>query len=193
MAGTLTTLLVSGLLAQAPGGFTFEGREDSARTEQPDGFFIQGPLPFTDLSERGAGSASLQVEDRVSLPGATYGDVGTLSATFRLGAVVYRVELARPGFPPAQAQGRAPSGPLPQPPPHTIQGGVLLDVPLYGDSGLGWSAMTRTHAAAAAPRAPAPPTWPPRAGAVRRRRPARGTRWASPEAAATSSAAPRAA
>ena len=149
MAGTLTTLLVSGLLAQAPGGFTFEGREASARTEQPDGFFIQGPLPFTDLSERGAGSASLQVEDRVSLPGATYGDVGTLSATFRLGAVVYRVELARPGFPPAQAQGRAPSGPLPQPPPHTIQGGVLLDVPLYGDSGLGWSAMTRTHAAAA--------------------------------------------
>ncbi len=70
MAGTLTTLLVSGLLAQAPGGFTFEGREASARTEQPDGFFIQGPLPFTDLAERGSGSASLQVEDRVSLPSA---------------------------------------------------------------------------------------------------------------------------
>jgi hypothetical protein len=149
MAGTFTTLMLSGLLAQAPGGFTFEGREASARTEQPDGFFIQGPLPFTDLAERGSGSASLQVEDRVSLPGATWGDVGQLSATFRLGAVVYRVELARPGFPPAQALSRAPSGPLPQPPPHTIQGGVLLDVPLYGDSGVGWTAMTRTHAAAA--------------------------------------------
>ncbi|WP_164017291.1 hypothetical protein [Pyxidicoccus trucidator] len=149
MAGPFTTLLLSGFLAASPGGFTFEGREASARTERPDGFFIHGPLPFTDLAERGTGSASLSVEDRVSLPGATYGDLGQLSATFRLGVVEYRVELTRPGFPPPQVRGQAASGPLPRPPPHAIGGGVLLDIPLYGDSGLGWAAMTRTHAAAA--------------------------------------------
>ncbi|NOK02609.1 MULTISPECIES: hypothetical protein [Myxococcus] len=147
MAGPFTTFVLSGLLAAAPGGFTFEGREASARTEQPDGFFIQGSLPFTDLAERGTGSASLTVEDRVSLPGATFGDKGTLEASFRLGATEYRVELMRPGFPPEQGQGG--SGPLPRPPQHAIGGGVLLDVPLYGDSGLGWAAMTRTHAAVA--------------------------------------------
>ncbi|MBZ4416975.1 hypothetical protein [Myxococcus sp. RHSTA-1-4] len=149
MAGPFTTLLLAGLLATSPGGFTFEGREASARTERPDGFFIQGPLPFTDLAESGSGSASLSVEDRVSLPGATYGDLGQLSATFRLGGVEYRVELTRPGFPPPQALGRAVSGPLPPPPPHAIGGGVLLDVPMYGDSGLSWAVMTRTHAAVA--------------------------------------------
>lgn len=149
MAGPFTTLLLSSLLATSPGGFTFEGQEALARTERPDGFFIQGPLPFTDLAERGFGSASLSVEDRVSLPGATYGDVGQLSATFRLGGAEYRVELTRPGFPPPQVWGRTVSGPLPRPPPHAIGGGVLLDVPLYGDSGLGWAAMTRTHAAVA--------------------------------------------
>ncbi|MCY1015256.1 hypothetical protein [Pyxidicoccus sp. MSG2] len=150
MAGPFfSTFLLSGFLAATPGGFTFEGREASARTEQPDGFFIQGPLPFTDLAEDGTGSASLSVEDRVSLPGATYGDKGQLAATFRLGGVEYRVELTQPGFPPPQVRGQAASGPLPRPPPHTIGGGVLLDVPLYGDSGLGWAAMTRTHAAVA--------------------------------------------
>jgi hypothetical protein len=149
MAGPFTTLLLSGLLATSPGGFTFEGPEALARTGRPDGFFIQGPLPFTDLAERGFGSASLSVEDRVSLPGATYGDVGQLSATFRLGGAEYRVELTRAGFPPPQVLGRAVSAPLPRPPPHAIGGGVLLDVPLYGDSGLGWAAMTRTHAAVA--------------------------------------------
>ncbi|MFP2958298.1 hypothetical protein ACLEPN_10780, partial [Myxococcus sp. 1LA] len=149
MAGPFTTYLLSGLLAAAPGGFTFEGREASARTEQPDGFFVQGSLPFTDLAETGTGSASLTVEDRVDLPGATFGDKGTLEASFRLGATEYRVELTQPGFPPEQARQQAVSGPLPRPPQHTIGGGVLLDVPLYGDSGLGWSAMTRTHAAVA--------------------------------------------
>jgi hypothetical protein len=149
MAGPFTSFLLSGVLAASPGGFTFEGREASARTERPDGFFIQGPLPFSDLSERGVGSASLTVEDRVELPGATYGDLGQLSATFRLGVVEYRVELTRPGFPPLQVRGQTTPGPLPRPPPHAIGGGVLLDVPMYGDSGLGWSAMTRTHASVA--------------------------------------------
>ncbi|MCP3103186.1 hypothetical protein LZ198_30330 [Myxococcus sp. K15C18031901] len=149
MAGPLTTLLLSGLLAAAPGGFTFEGRQASARTEQPDGFFIQGPLPFTDLAESGTGSATLSVDDRVSAPEATYGDQATFSATFRLGVTEYRVELSQAGFPPLQRYEPAPSLPLPAPPPHTVGGGVLLSVPLYGDSGLGWAAMTRSHAAIA--------------------------------------------
>ncbi|MCE9666834.1 hypothetical protein LY474_03315 [Myxococcus stipitatus] len=149
MAGPLTTFLLSGILAAAPGGFTFEGRTASARTEQPDGFFIQGPLPFTDLAESGTGSATLDVQDRVDLPEATYGDQAAFSATFRLGATEYRVELSQAGFPPLQRFQPAPSQPLPAPPPHTIGGGVLLGVPLYGDSGLGWAAMTRTHAAIA--------------------------------------------
>ena len=149
MAGPISTFFLSGLLAAAPGGFTFEGLEASARTGQPDGFFIQGSLPFTDLAESGTGSASLTVEDRVSLPGATFGDKGQLEASFRLGATEYRVELTQPGFPPEQASGQGASGPMPRPPPHAIGGGVLVDVPLYGDSGLGWTAMTRTHAAMA--------------------------------------------
>ncbi len=149
MAGPISTFFLSGLLAAAPGGFTFEGLEASARTGQPDGFFIQGSLPFTDLAESGTGSASLTVEDRVSLPGATFGDKGQLEASFRLGATEYRVELTQPGFPPEQAPGQGASGPMPRPPPHAIGGGVLVDVPLYGDSGLGWTAMTRTHAAIA--------------------------------------------
>ncbi|NTX36236.1 hypothetical protein HUA74_14005 [Myxococcus sp. CA051A] len=149
MAGPLTAFLLSGLLAAGPGGFTFEGRQASARTEQPDAFFIQGPLPFTDLAESGRGSADLTVEDRVDAPEATYGDKASFFASFRLGATDYRVELSQAGFPPAQALAQAPSRPLPPPPPHTVAGGVLLNVPLYGNSGLGWSAMTRTHAAVA--------------------------------------------
>ncbi|NVJ28093.1 hypothetical protein HUW62_43485, partial [Myxococcus sp. AM011] len=100
MAGPLTTFLLSGLLAAGPGGFTFEGRQASARTEHPDGFFIQGPLPFTDLAETGRGSAELTVEDRVDLPEATYGDKAAFSSLFRLGATDYRVELSHAGFPP---------------------------------------------------------------------------------------------
>lgn len=149
MAGPLTTLLLSGVLASGPGGFTFEGQEASARTRRPDGFLIQGALPFTDLTESGTGSAELSVEDRVALPEATYGDKVTFSSSFRLGVSEYRVELSQAGFPPAQAHSQAPSRPLPPPPPHPIAGGVLLDVPIYGDTGLGWSAMTRSHAAVA--------------------------------------------
>nr|BDT33524.1 hypothetical protein MFMH1_31930 [Myxococcus sp. MH1] len=148
MAGPLTTLLLSGVLAAGPGGFTFEGREASAGTERPDGFFIQGPLPFTDLAESGTGSAELTVEDRVDLAQATYGDKAAFQATFRLGNTEYRVELAQAGFPPAQARSQASSS-VPPAPRHTVGGGVLLNVPIYGDSGLGWSVMTRSHAAVA--------------------------------------------
>ncbi|WP_342381046.1 hypothetical protein NVS55_15340 [Myxococcus stipitatus] len=149
MAGPLTAWLLSGVLASGPGGFTFEGQQASARTRQPDGFFIQGSLPFTDLAESGTGSAELSVEDRVPLQEATYGDKATFSSSFRLGASEYRVELSQAGFPPVLAHSQAPSRPLPAPPPHPVVGGVLLDVPLYGETGLGWSAMTRSHAAVA--------------------------------------------
>ncbi|WP_244238297.1 hypothetical protein [Corallococcus terminator] len=142
---------MSGVLAAAPGGdgFTFEGRQASARTEQPGGYFIQGPLPFSDLTERGTGQMSLSVEDRVGLANATFGDKAQLSANLRIGGADYRVELTQTGFPPAQAMARAPEGPLPRPPPHLIEGGVLMGTPLYGDSGLGWRATTRAHAAMA--------------------------------------------
>ncbi|AGC44343.1 hypothetical protein MYSTI_03027 [Myxococcus stipitatus DSM 14675] len=149
MAGPLTAFLLSGLLAAGPGGFTFEGQEARARTKQPDGFFIQGSLPFTDLAESGTGSAELSVEDRVPLQEATYGDKATFSSSFRLGASEYWVELSQAGFPPVLTHSQAPSRPLPSPPPHPVVGGVLLDVPIYGDTGLGWSAMTRSHAAVA--------------------------------------------
>ncbi|RKH66069.1 hypothetical protein [Corallococcus llansteffanensis] len=151
MAGTITSILLSGVLAAGPGGdgFTFEGREASARTDQPDGYFIQGPLPFSDLAERGTGQASLSVEDRVGMANATFGDQAQLSASLRVGGVDYRIELTQAGFPPVQAMARAPAGPLPRPPPHVIEGGVLMGTPLYGDSGIGWRATTRAHAAMA--------------------------------------------
>ncbi|MCY1045405.1 hypothetical protein OV208_29080 [Corallococcus sp. bb12-1] len=142
---------MSGVLAAAPGGdgFTFEGRQASARADQPGGYFIQGPLPFSDLAERGTGQASLSVEDRVGMANATFGDKAQLSANLRIGGADYRVELTQTGFPPAQAMARALEGPLPRPPPHLIEGGVLMGTPLYGDSGLGWRATTRAHAAMA--------------------------------------------
>ncbi|MBE4752559.1 hypothetical protein G4177_30795 [Corallococcus sp. ZKHCc1 1396] len=152
MAGPIiTSILMSGVLAAAPGGggFTFEGREASARTEQPGGYFIQGSLPFSDLAERGTGQASLSVQDRVGMANATFGDKAQLSASLRLGGTDYRVELTQTGFPPAQAMAQAPAGPLPQAPPHVIEGGVLMGTPLYGDSGIGWRATTRAHAAMA--------------------------------------------
>ncbi|MBN8231614.1 hypothetical protein JYK02_29280 [Corallococcus macrosporus] len=151
MAGPITSILLSGFLAAAPGGdgFTFEGREASARTEQPDGYFFQGTLPFSDLTERGTGQASLSVQDRVGMANATFGDKARLSANLRIGGVEYRVELTQAGFPPKQAMSRAPAGPLPPPPPHLIEGGVLMGTPLYGETGIGWRATTRAHAAMA--------------------------------------------
>ncbi|RKH53277.1 hypothetical protein D7Y23_04185 [Corallococcus sp. AB050B] len=151
MAGPITSILLSGFLAAAPGGdrFTFEGREASARTEQPDGYFFQGSLPFNDLTERGTGQVSMSVEDRVGIPNATFGDKAQLSASLRVGGTEYRVELTQVGFPPVQAMARAPTGPLPPPPPHLIEGGVLMGTPIYGETGLGWRATTRAHAAMA--------------------------------------------
>src|SRR5687768_13804588 len=103
MAGIFSTLLFSGLLAAAPDGFTFDGPEVTARTTSPTGFFVQGPVPFVNQTERGTGSAELTVEDRLTAPRATFGDVGRLSARFRIGGTEYAVELTSAGFPPAQA------------------------------------------------------------------------------------------
>ncbi|NOK16839.1 hypothetical protein [Corallococcus carmarthensis] len=151
MAGPITSILLSGFLAAAPGGdgFTFEGREASARTDQPDGYFFQGSLPFSDLTERGTGQASLSVQDRVGMANATFGDKAQLTASLRIGGTDYRVELTQTGFPPRQAMSRAPAGPLPPAPPHLIEGGVLMGTPLYGETGIGWRATTRAHAAMA--------------------------------------------
>ncbi|RKI19381.1 hypothetical protein D7Y15_04870 [Corallococcus sp. AB030] len=151
MAGSITSILLSGVLAAAPGsdGFTFEGREASARTERPDGYFFEGPLPFNDLTERGTGQASFSVRDRVGMPNATFGDKAQLSASLRVGGTEYRVELTQTGFPPVQSMSPVPAGPLPPPPPHLIEGGVLMGTPIYGETGIGWRATTRAHAAMA--------------------------------------------
>jgi hypothetical protein len=148
MAGFLSTLVVSGLLTAAPGGFNFDGPEVSARTTSPTGFFIQGPAPLANQTERGSGSAELTVEDRIAVPRATFGDSGRLSARFRIGGTEYGVELTAVGFPPAQALQGVSSAP-PQRVQWPVGGGVILDVDLHGDSGLGFSNAPRMHAGVA--------------------------------------------
>ncbi|MDC0715020.1 elastin [Stigmatella sp. ncwal1] len=149
MVGSLLGSMMLGLLVtQAPGGMTFDGREVSARTLSSVGFYAQGPVPFPNIWERGIGSASLTAEDRVADPGALYGDKAHLEARFRLGTAEYQIELTQPGFPPAQVSGAALAGPLPRP-GHPMGGGVLVDQDVYGNSGIGWMATTRVHAAAA--------------------------------------------
>lgn len=148
MAGFLSTwVVISGLLAAAPGGFDFDGPRVSARTTSSTGFFIQSSIPFGNQTERGSGSAELSVQDRVTAPGATYGDTGRLNARFHIGGAEYVVELDQVGFPPAQARG-AVSSPLPrfqQP----AGGGAILDVDLHGTAPIGVYYTTRVHAAAA--------------------------------------------
>jgi hypothetical protein len=150
MVGSLFSFVVAtGLLAApAAGDFTFEGREATARTRSSAGFFAQGAVPYPNLYERGTGTVDLTVEDRTGVPGATYGDTARLDARFRLGVLEYQVELTQTGFPPPQAGGAAAARPLPRP-GHMVEGGVILDRDLNGNSGLGWMATTRVHAAAA--------------------------------------------
>jgi hypothetical protein len=148
MAGILSSVTLAGLLAAGPGDFSFDGPEVTARTVGSVGFFTQGTLPFTDLFERGTGSVELSVRDRITDPRATYGDSGSLVATFVIAGESYRVELDRAGFPPAQALSGTVTGTLPPPPAQAIGGGVLLNQDLHGTSGLGFSNMTQVHAVA---------------------------------------------
>src|SRR5215213_8503699 len=141
MAGLASTLVVSGLLAAAADPFSFEGARARAQTERPGGFFLHGNVPFTNVPERGTGSASLEVQDRVGAERATYGDAGRLSATFQLGGTTYGVELVQVGFPPLEGSPRRIW--------HPVAGGVMLGQELYGDTGLGFPNMTRVRAAAA--------------------------------------------
>jgi hypothetical protein len=140
MAGLLTSVVLAGLLTASPEAFTFDGPQVSARTLGTVGFFTQGATPFSDLFERGRGSAELSVQDRVADPRATYGDVGRLEARFSLGASEYQVELLQAGFPP-QASALTPQQPM--------AGGVMLDQALHGGSGLGFPSTTQVQAAAA--------------------------------------------
>jgi hypothetical protein len=140
MAGLLSSVVLAGLLAAGPEAFTFDGPQVSARTVGSVGFFTQGATPFSDLFERGRGSAELSVQDRVMDPRATYGDVGRLEARFSLGASEYQVELLQAGFPP-QASALTPQQPM--------AGGVMLDQALHGGSGLGFPSTTQVQAAAA--------------------------------------------
>ncbi|WP_375766376.1 hypothetical protein NR798_32420 [Archangium gephyra] len=150
MAGFLSSFVLTGLLAASPVGFSFDGPEVSARTTGNVGFFTQGTLPFTDLFERGTGGAELSVRDRIADPRATYGDAGSLVATFDIAGDTYRVELDQAGFPPAQALAARPVlGPLPGAPAQPIGGGVVLDQDMHGGAMLGFSNTSRVHAAAA--------------------------------------------
>ncbi|HZH13784.1 MAG TPA: hypothetical protein VE057_05425 [Archangium sp.] len=150
MAGFFSSFVLTGLLAVGPGGFSFDGPEVSARTTGNVGFFTQGTIPFTDLFERGTGWAELSVRDRIADPRATYGDAGSLVATFDIAGDTYRVELDQAGFPPAQAlAGRPVRGSLPGAPAQPIGGGVVLDQDMHGGAVLGFSNTSRVHAAAA--------------------------------------------
>ncbi|HEX5746801.1 MAG TPA: hypothetical protein VFZ09_11185 [Archangium sp.] len=150
MAGFLSSFVLTGLLAASPGGFRFDGPEVSARTTGNVGFFTQGTTPFTDLFERGTGRAELSVRDRIADPRATYGDSGSLVATFDIAGDTYRVELDQVGFPPAQALASKPvMGPLPGAPAQPIAGGVVLGQDMHGGAALGFAHTSRVHAAAA--------------------------------------------
>lgn len=147
MVGIFSSVMLAGLLAAGPSGVNFEGPRVTARTTGSTGYFTQGALPFTDLFERGMGSADFSVQERVADPRATYGDTGRFEATFTLGASTYRVELDQVGFPPDTT--RHDSGPVPPPPAQPISGGVVVDQDLHGGAPLGAPNMTREHAAAA--------------------------------------------
>ncbi|WP_257456224.1 hypothetical protein [Archangium lipolyticum] len=149
MAGILSSVMLAGLLTAGPDGFSFDGPEVTARSVGNVGFFTQGNVPFTDLFERGTGSVELTVRDRIGDPRATYGDSGSLVATFVIAGESYRVELDRAGFPPAQALSGTVTGALPPPPAQPIGGGVVLNQSLHGMSGLGFSTTTQVHAVAA--------------------------------------------
>ncbi|WP_324965254.1 hypothetical protein [Archangium sp.] len=150
MVGFLSSFVLTGLLAASPAGFSFDGPEVTARTVGNVGFFTQGTVPYTDLFERGTGSAELSVRDRIADPRATYGDVGSLVATFAIAGDTYRVELDQVGFPPAQALAGTPVvGPLPGAPAQPIAGGVVLNQDMHGGAVLGSSNTSRVRAAAA--------------------------------------------
>ncbi|HEX8822579.1 MAG TPA: hypothetical protein VF794_21815, partial [Archangium sp.] len=150
MAGIFSSFVLAGLLTASPDVFTFDGPQVTARTVGNVGFFTQGSIPFTDLFERGTGSAEFSARERIADPRATYGDSARLEATFTVGGDSYRVELAQAGFPPAQALAGSPvSRPLPSPPAQPIAGGVMVGQELHGNTGLGSPNMTRMQAAAA--------------------------------------------
>jgi hypothetical protein len=150
MVGFLSSFVLTGWLAASPVGFSFDGSEVTARTVGNVGFFTQGAVPYTDLFERGTGSAELSVRERIADPRATYGDVGRLVATFDIAGDTYRVELDQAGFPPAQAlAGRPVMGPLPGAPAQPIGGGVVLNQDMHGGAVLGSSNTSRVRAAAA--------------------------------------------
>ena len=140
---------MTGLLAAAPAGdFTFEGREASARTTSPVGFFAQGTTPYPNLYRAGPrlGDADRRGPGR---PGRTRTGTGAARGPVPAGQIDYRVELTQPGFPPAQA-GRSIGCPSGRPRPgYSVEGGVILDRDMNGGSGLGWPATTRVHAAMA--------------------------------------------
>ncbi len=102
------------------------------------GFFVKGPTPFADTYVMGDGAARLEVTDKVQQPDARVGDEADLRARFFVEGSSYLVELTQVGWP---ARSGAPWQP--------IGGGVLLDVPIHGATGLGSPTTTPSRAAIA--------------------------------------------
>lgn len=133
------------LLAQV-GGVSMQGTRASASDIDGRAFFMTGADPVADEWQSAIGHVSLSAEDRVQLPGATWGDQGTLHAEIRYGGDTWTLDLTQPGFP-ADASGRA--SPVRGWVRFPISGGVLTDANLQGYTGLGLLRGPLVHAAAA--------------------------------------------
>lgn len=132
------------LLAQV-GGVSTQGISVSASDTDGHAFWMTGLDPTADEWQPTLGSVSLEAEDRVQLPGATYGDRATVQAEVRDGGDTWTVELTQPGFPPAPSG--EPSA-LRSGLPFSLFGGVLTNADLQGFTGLGLLRGPQVHAAA---------------------------------------------
>lgn len=127
MAWTLA-LVVAGLTAAQPtSNFDLDGprAEASARGRA---FATLGRVPFADLQAQGRGQASLEVQQRIGVDAATYGDLASFRASATFGSQRVEVELIEAGLPPGLREEVAVA------PPPAIEGGVALDTWLHTSS-----------------------------------------------------------
>lgn len=138
----MLALLFSVLLAESLAGEAGRPRHASGREQRTAGFLTRGPAPYTDYYEDGFGRVSIEVIDRVSEEAATEGDEARVNAHFSIRGASYEVALDRAGFPAELAKSALiPSFP--------IEGGVLLDRDIDGNTGIGSYRAPRVRAAIA--------------------------------------------